>query len=72
MDSDNTVFVNFNKWCPKCKHYFEGTKHNPNIGIYDGEKWSGKDVDEEVNPCCDCLETGARYGTEVPEKWEEK
>ena len=45
---------------------------NPNIGTYDGEKWSGAETREEYFPCCYCLEEGAREGTEVPVEWEAK
>ncbi len=72
MESDNMKFVKFRKYCGTCKHREIKDSWNPNIGTYDGEKWSGKDAGEEHYPCCDCLEVGARYGTEVPEKWEAK
>ena len=64
--------VAFWVYCPICKHYTIPDSFNPNIGTYDGEKWSGKYAGEEYLPCSECLETGSRYGTEVPIKWEAK
>lgn len=31
-----------------------------------------KDLPETKDPCNECLGVPARYGTEKPEKWEEK
>ena len=70
-ESDNMKEVRFDIFCPKCKHWDIKDAWNLNIGTYDGEKWSGKDAGEEYIPCCYCLETGMRYGTEQPENWEE-
>ena len=71
---DNLKEVRFDKYCETCKHF--GTRDamylNPNIGVYDGEKWSGAETREEYFPCCYCLEEGAREGTEVPVEWEAK
>lgn len=69
---DNAKEVLFWKYCPTCKHFKAKEKVNPNIGEYDGEKWSGKEAGEEFIPCCYCLEEGAREDTEVPVEWEEK
>ena len=73
-EADNMKEVRFDRWCQLCKHWDirDAMLINPNIGEYDGEKWSGKEAGEETIPCCYCLETGMRYGTEVPECWEEK
>lgn len=71
MNDDNKKFVDFEKYCATCKHD-KGLLTNPNIGTYDGEKWSGAHTREEYVPCCFCLEEGAREGTEVPVEWEEK
>ena len=72
--NDDVKFVRFDKYCETCKHWDtrDAMMINPNIGYYDGEKWSGKEAGEETIPCCYCLEEGAREGTEVPVEWEEK
>ena len=67
---ENFKEVRFDKYCKTCKHY--GKRLNPDIGVYDGEKWSGVETSDEIIPCCYCLEEGAREGTEVPVEWEEK
>ena len=70
--SDNLKEVLFAKYCPTCKHNVDEPMHNPDTGIYDGEKWSGTYTKEEYIPCCYCLEEAMREGTEVPVEWEEK
>lgn len=30
-----------------------------------------RDINEENDPCCKCLEIGAREGSHVPEYWED-
>lgn len=74
MENDNLKFVEFGKYCESCKHWTtrDSMYLNPNIGEYDGEKWSDKEVFEEYIPCCYCLEEAAREGTEVPLHWEAK
>lgn len=69
---DNLKEVRFDKYCETCKHNYETAMHNPNTGVYDGEKWSGTLTNEEIIPCAWCLEEGAREGTEVPIEWEAK
>ena len=36
------------------------------------ETCKNKDLKEHFDPCNDCLEVGAREGTEKPECWKEK
>lgn len=72
MENDNLKFVEFGKYCESCKHNYETALHNPNAGVYDGEKRSGILTKEEYAPCCYCLEEAAREGTEVPLHWEAK
>ena len=74
MEQENYKFVDFDVYCPACKHYpiKDKPRFNPNVGVYDGEKWSGAYTKEEVEPCCTCLEEGAREGTTVPLCWESK
>lgn len=71
-DSANMKEVDFAGWCLICKHWDirDGMLLNPDIGIYDGEKWSGAYTLEEYYPCCDCLEVPFREGTFKPERWE--
>lgn len=38
MENDNLKFVEFSKYCKTCKHDYETAMHNPNAGVYDGEK----------------------------------
>ena len=68
---ENEKQVNFEKYCATCKHD-KGGLMNSKIGIFDGFHWTGAKTKEEYFPCCDCLETSAREGTEVPIKWEVK
>ena len=41
------------------------------FGMYCQECLHGKKAEEEP-PCCDCLEVPARYGSHIPEKFEQK
>ena len=34
------------------------------------KKCKYRDRDENLNPCCDCLEIPARENTHIPEYWE--
>lgn len=70
--NDDRKEVRFDKYCKTCRHEKIKDSFNPDIGEYDGTKWTGADVKEEYIPCCICLETESRYGTEMPMKWEEK
>ena len=72
MTQDNFKEVDFSVYCPCCKHWSGVSRENPNIGVYDGDKWSGVKTFEEYTPCCYCLEEGAREGTAVPLHWESK
>lgn len=74
MTDNNKTEVLFGAWCELCAHWEKYDKMvlNPDIGTYDGEKWSGEYTREEVYPCCDCLEVPFRDGTTKPEKWEAK